>query len=51
MTQDKNHIGMNIDTVDSARFLVLEQKRRDTGLQESEKEELKQLKEKGRQIK
>jgi hypothetical protein len=47
-TNKSSHIGLNIDDTDAARVAVLEQKRRIIGLQDSEKEELKQLYEKGR---
>ena len=41
------HSGLNLDDTDGPRVLTLIQKSKTTGLQESEKEELKQLKEKG----
>lgn len=40
--------GFNLNDTDEARRLTLEQKRRTVGLQESEKEELKVLKDTGR---
>lgn len=48
MAHKDTHNGLNIDGTDAARVTVLMQKKGTTGLQESEKEELKQLLEKGR---
>jgi len=43
-----SHIGLNLDDTDGPRVLVLQQKAKTSGLQEGEKEELKQLQAKGR---
>ncbi len=40
--------GLNLDTTDEATLIQLREKRIRVGLQESEKEQLKQLEEKGR---
>lgn len=42
------HTGLNLDDTDGPRVETLMQKSKTTGLQDSEKEELKQLLEKGR---
>ncbi len=41
------HIGLNLDDTDGPRVLALVQKSKVSGLQDSEKEELKALQQKG----
>lgn len=48
MAQNQDHGQGNLDTTDSARAIALQVKAAAYGLQDSEKEELKQLKDKGR---
>lgn len=48
MSHKNTHGGLNLNDVDENRRLTLEQKAKIIGLQESEKEELKQLKDSGR---
>ncbi len=49
MANNNTHLGVSLNTTDEDRLIVLRRKRINPGLQESEKEELKQLEEKGRQ--
>ena len=48
MAQNKNHSGYNLNTIDENRINALIQKSKGAGLQVSEVEELKQLKDSGR---
>lgn len=51
MAQNRDHGFNNLDTTDSARIIVLNNKSANNGLQETEKEELKVLLAKNRLVK